>query len=320
MRVGRPVDPCATLCYGFRDHMLSRFLHRRSEGVRRHDVYSALRAVSCILIILVCTPCFSEEGTKSRNVPLPALVPTPADRFLPLPGELFQVGGSEAWLIPSSLSLKDPAQRQPWVFFAHTLRGGNPRAVHAGLFKRLVDQGIAVAGVDVGESFGNPTGREVFTVLYKELVQRRHFAEKPCLFAQSRGGLQLYNWAAEHPTWVAGIAGVFPVADITRYPGLQKAHKAYGKTVAELKQELALHNPIERLKPLAAARVPILLVHGDRDSQVPLSQHSAVVAKRYAALGGDVKLIVLPGKGHDLIPEVLENEQLIAFIEARVKQ
>jgi dipeptidyl aminopeptidase/acylaminoacyl peptidase len=295
------------------------FLYMFAGGVKRR-IFPAWIVVGCILVVLLLSADVSRVGAQSVDKPTGSASVTLGARPLPLPGELFKVENHEAWLIPVSNPVKEPTQRQPWVFFAHTLRGGNPRPVHAGLFKILTDKGIAVAGIDVGESFGNPAGRKVFTALYKELVQRRHFAERPCLLAQSRGGLQLYNWAAEHPEWIAGIAGVFPVADITRYPGLQKAHKAYGKTVAQLKEDLALHNPVQRLKPLADAHVPILLVHGDKDSQVPLSQHSAVVAKRYAALGGDIKLVVLPGKGHDLIPEVLENDQLVAFIEARAKQ
>ncbi len=110
---------------------------------------------------------------------------------------------------------------------------------------------------------------------------------------------------------------MFIVADITDYPGLKKAHKAYGKSVDELKREVAIHNPIDRIKPLVDARVPILLIHGDKDRKVPMAKHSSVLAKRYAALGGDVKFIVLPGKGHDLIPELLENEELVSFIAAR---
>ena len=67
------------------------------------------------------------------------------------------------------------------------------------MFERFLAEGIAVAGVDVGESYGSPQGRAHFTALYRELVERRGFSRKPCLLARSRGGLMLYNWAAEHP-------------------------------------------------------------------------------------------------------------------------
>jgi len=53
-----------------------------------------------------------------------------------------------------------------------------------------------VAGVDVGESYGSPQGRTGFSALYRELVEQRRFSRKPVLLARSRGGLVLYNWAA----------------------------------------------------------------------------------------------------------------------------
>jgi hypothetical protein len=317
------IDLPWALCYRLNRSGLFGFLHHMK---RRAAVFigGSIAAALALAIWLVRGSCTSvrerqfrsEVGSRAGAAKPTAVIP----RFLPLPGEIFQVSEYEAWLIPSQVKLADGSRRKPWVFFAHTLRGGNPRAVHTGMFTRFVEKGISVAGIDVGDSFGSPRGRAGFTALYKELVENRAFSEKPCILAHSRGGLQAYNWAAEHPTWVAGIAAIFAVADITRYPGLQHVQEAYGKTVPELTQELALHNPVERLKPLAEARVPIFLLHGDKDHKIPLGRHSAVLAKRYAALGGDVRLIVLPGKAHDLTPEVLENDELLAFVTERSLQ
>ena len=80
----------------------------------------------------------------------------------------------------------------------------------------------------------------------------------------------LYNWAVEHPDWVQCIAGNQPVSDLRSYPGLEKACAAYGMSPNELRDHLQEHNPIERLAPLAAKKVPILHIHGDHDMVVPL--------------------------------------------------
>ena len=106
-------------------------------------------------------------------------------------------------------------------------------------------------------------GREGFTALYRELTEKRGFSRKPCLLARSRGGLMLYNWAAEHPECVAGIAGIYPVCNLRSWPGLDKACGAYGLTAAQLETQLPQHNPIDRLAPLAKAGVPIFHIHGD---------------------------------------------------------
>ena len=74
-----------------------------------------------------------------------------------------------------------------------------PESRETWMFERFLAAGIAVAGVDVGESHGSPQGRAHFTAFYQELTGKRGFSLKPVLLPRSRGGLMLYNWAAEHP-------------------------------------------------------------------------------------------------------------------------
>jgi alpha-beta hydrolase superfamily lysophospholipase len=144
---------------------------------------------------------------------------------------------------------------------------------------------IAVAGIDVGEAYGSPRGRELFTALYKELTARRGFGLKCCLLGRSRGGLWVTSWAADNPDKVAGLAGIYPVFDLRSYPGLAKAAPAYGLTGKELESRLGEHNPIERVSLLAKARVPALLIHGDEDQVVRLEENSAKFLARYKAQG-----------------------------------
>ena len=126
----------------------------------------------------------------------------------------------------------------------------------------------------------------------------------------------LYNWAAENPARVACIAGIYAVCDLRSYPGLQLACGAYGLSAAELGARLAEHNPIDRLSPLAKARVPILHVHGDADRLVPLEKNSGELARRYRALGGPMRLIVIPGKGHQVCDEFFRCRELVDFVVA----
>ena len=141
-------------------------------------------------------------------------------------------------------------------------------------------------------------------------------ADRSCLLPQSRGGLMLYNWAAENPTRVACIAGIYTVCDLRSYPGLERACGAYGLSAAELAGHLAEHNPIDRLSSLAKAGVPILHIHGDADKVVPLEKNSGELARRYHALGGQVRLIVIPGKGHQVCDEFFHCQELVDFVAA----
>jgi pimeloyl-ACP methyl ester carboxylesterase len=97
---------------------------------------------------------------------------------------------------------------------------------------------------------------------------------------------------------------------------LPQASGAYGLSAAELEAHLAEHNPIDRLAPLAKAGVPILHVHGDADKTVPLEKNPGELARRYRALGGQVKLIVIPGKGHQVCDEFFHCREFVDFVVA----
>jgi pimeloyl-ACP methyl ester carboxylesterase len=205
----------------------------------------------------------------------------------------------------------------PWVWYAPVI--GHPNPTHAWMLRQWLDKGIAMAGVDVGESFGSPAGRKVFSALWETLTSRYGMSKQPCLLPQSRGGLMLYNWAAENPSRVGCIAGIYTVCDLRSYPGIDRACGAYGLSAAELETRLAEHNPIERLAPLAKAGVPIFHIHGDADSVVPLERNAGELARRYRALGGQVRLVVVPGKGHQVCDEFFHCQELVDFIVAHTR-
>ncbi|MCP4375072.1 MAG: alpha/beta hydrolase [bacterium] len=228
---------------------------------------------------------------------------------------LFQVAGRPAFLIlPPNVKSGEPV---PWVWYAPTLRG-LPGGAEKWMFDQFLKKGIAIAGVNVGESYGSPKGRAIYSALYKQLVEKRGLAKKACLLARSRGGLMLYNWAVENPTRVACIAGIFPVCNISSYPGLKRACGAYGMTEEQLKAKLADHNPIDRLAPLARAKVPIYHMHGDRDSVVPLEKNSGELYKRYKKLGGKMTLEVIKGQGHNMWSGWFNNQKLVDFVIAKL--
>jgi alpha-beta hydrolase superfamily lysophospholipase len=233
--------------------------------------------------------------------------------MLPCDTDVFEVAGSRAFVfLPHADTRKTPT---PWVWYAPTFLDNNPGPENVPIFRRCLERGIAVAGIEVGESYGNPAGRAVFTAFHRHLVDERGFAQKVVLHPQSRGGLMLYNWAVEHPESVAASVGIYTVCDIRSYPGVKTAAPAYGMTTEELEAALSEHNPIDRLAPLAKHNVPILHIHGDSDTLVPLEKNSAEFARRYRALGGSMEVIIVPGKGHEAIPAYFERDELTDFVE-----
>lgn len=122
-------------------------------------------------------------------------------------------------------------------------------------------------------------------------------------------------WAAENPDKVAAWAGIYPVTNIASYPGIAQAASAYHTDTAGLTKQLAAHNPIDRLKPLADANIPLFAIHGDSDKLVPLDHNSAIVKDRYTALGGTMQLIIPEGQGHTMWPGFFECQELVDFVK-----
>ncbi|WP_309707715.1 sialate O-acetylesterase [Armatimonas sp.] len=235
-------------------------------------------------------------------------------KTLPLSGETFTVAGWPAFVIlPEAKSTGRP---MPWVWYAPTLPG-LPGPEEGWMFERFTKAGIAIVGIDVGESYGSPDGRALFTALYTELTQKRGFAAKMVLLGRSRGGLMTLGWAVENPEKVAGFAGIYPVCDLTSYPGVAQACGAYHLTEAELTARLKEHNPIEKLAGLAKACVPLFAIQGDSDTVVPLERNAGEVKRRYEALGGAMQLIVPPGQGHNMWPGFFQCQALVDFVLAQ---
>jgi lysophospholipase L1-like esterase/pimeloyl-ACP methyl ester carboxylesterase len=222
-----------------------------------------------------------------------------------------QIGDVQGFVILPTAPAADGSK--PWVWYAPSYWQGYPNERMNWLFSRLLQQGFAICGTSVGDSFGSPQSRKIYSQFYAHVVKEYGLAPQVCLLPQSRGGLMWYNWAVENPEKVACIGGIYPVCDLTSYPGLGATAAAYGMSEPELTAQLAQHNPIERLAPLAKAKVPILHLHGDKDDVVPLERNSGLLIKRYQALGGPGELAVIRGKGHAEIPEFFESEKLLEF-------
>ena len=141
--------------------------------------------------------------------------------------ERFTVDDRPAFIIRPTKTVPVPT---PWVIYAPTLDNRHPGEAETWMFRRFLSRGIAIAGVDVGESFGSPRGRETYNSLHQRLLSKEGFDKRACLLARSRGGLMLYCWAADNPDKVKCIAGIYPVCNLTSYPGLKRASGAYGMT------------------------------------------------------------------------------------------
>ena len=226
----------------------------------------------------------------------------------------FTLGESNCFVLEANTT----GEAKPWVWYAPTLPA-HPDRSHTWYIERLLANGISLAGCDQGEVRGSPKSVEVFTKFYYEMV-RGGYSKKPVLLGQSRGGLMMLSWAVRNPKRVGGFAGIYPVLNLRSWP----MKRNLGPTLADFGMDrdvfshvMVQHNPINHLAGLAQAKVPMCIVHGDSDRGVPLEDNSAILADRYGKLGGDAKVEVVPGKGHQVVDEFFKSAKLIQFMLER---
>ncbi len=236
-----------------------------------------------------------------------------------LPGESFLIEGRPAFILTPAGD--PPKGLRPWIFYAPTLEG-YPDEHEKWMHEQFLAAGISVAGIDVGEGYGSPQGRQLFTAFYNEMTKNRGFAHRPCLLGRSRGGLWVSSWACENAEKVSGIAGIYPVFDFRTYPGIATAAPAYGVTADQLAERIQEFNPIEQISKLAKAKVPALFIHGDEDTIVPIKENSAEFVARYRAANAEalVILIVAKGQGHNFWEGFFRCQELIDFSIEHARQ
>ena len=117
------------------------------------------------------------------------------------------------------------------------------------------------------------------------------------LMGHSAGG-QLVAWAANQP-WADRLSGVVVLAGCVDLQATDRLHLGadaardfLGDPAIEVDAWRAA-DPMSELPP----RVPVRLVHGELDREVPVSVTDAYV-REARRLGGDVRLDVIPDAGH----------------------
>jgi pimeloyl-ACP methyl ester carboxylesterase len=269
------------------------------------------RAVAFIQLLAIVLAVWSPASASESS--------DPPRKNLILPGEVFEVEGKTAFLFSPEQAEPSPHGR-PWILYSPTLPA-YPDEAERWMHEAFTQAGVAVAGIDTGESYGSPASVEAAEALHAEMV-RRGYAGRPAVLGRSRGGLGALAWAIAHPEQTAGLGGIYPVYDWRTYPGLDETAEAYGLEPLELAKQAARLCPIKQVDRIAAAGVPVCIIHGDEDALVPLEPNSAELKRRYTDFGrGDhVQLIVATGQGHSFWEGFFRCQELVDFLIARAKE
>jgi predicted esterase len=231
--------------------------------------------------------------------------------------EVFEINGHKAYLHAPA----EPASGKPWIWYGPVVKGDLILVRFKKYYEPFMNAGIAIAGYDLGEVRGAPGSTAKFSKFYDEMV-KRGYSTKPILLGQSRGGIMTLAWAVQNPDKVQAWVGIYPVCNLASYP-LKSSKKEtladFGLTEEELKAKLPEYNPIEKLAPLAKAKVPMFAVHGDKDGPVPYEENTRLLKEKYEAAGGTFSLKLVPGGRHEVTPAFFECQELIDFVLKNAK-
>lgn len=262
---------------------------------------SIVKTIRTSIILAICALGFISPGFAFNRLSAKA--------------EIFQINGRDAFLMKAP----QPAQGMPWVWYAPTLKN-NPHKSQKFYFDALLKQGISVAGYDLGECRGSEHSSAEFSKFYNALVAKG-YSSKPILMGQSRGGLMMLCWAFRNPNKVKAFTGIYPVCNLNSWPmktGKNFVLKDYQLSEQEFLKRIKEFNPEFNLKVLVQHQIPIFILHGDADKPVPYLDNTARIEKEYKKLGGNIKVKIVPGKGHAEIPEFFEDQDLLGFIKSQI--
>ncbi|WP_420601186.1 GDSL-type esterase/lipase family protein [Flagellimonas sp.] len=203
---------------------------------------------------------------------------------------------------------KRPLKAKPWVWRARFF-GHEPQTDIA-----LLERGYHIVYCEVGTYFGNQEAVERWNKCY-DIMTKAGLNRKPALEGMSRGGLIVYNWAAENLDKVACIYADAPVLDAQSWPGGFGEGKGSPTDWEQSKMRYGLASdtlpvdfngwPIHKTELFAASGVPMLHVCGEADEVVPVDENTRLFAKKIEELGGNIKTIYKDGVGHH--PHSLQN-------------
>ncbi|MDR2119533.1 MAG: alpha/beta hydrolase [Tannerella sp.] len=159
---------------------------------------------------------------------------------------------------------KQAAAGNPWVFRCDRPDGNS--AVDG----ELLAAGFHIVVAPVPYNADGPILRH-WDVVYNYLTGKG-FAPKPVLAGRGAATGEMYVWAIENPDKVSCIYGENPI----------------------LRASTAKVQPIDNLKPLASAKVPLIHVCGSLDPN--LKTQTGEVKKRYPA--GKMTVVIDHGRGH----------------------
>ncbi|MFA6566768.1 MAG: prolyl oligopeptidase family serine peptidase [Victivallales bacterium] len=215
------------------------------------------------------------------------------------------------------------SQKQyPLILFFHG-RGGSALENNftSDVFKAFREKasrnGCIVAVPEYGtSSWFNETAENITLEMLDFLNRKLSLASGYYVMGCSMGGGSALVFAARHKEKVKAVCDIFGVTDYARF--YNEGHyrdsiaSAYGGSPSENPQVYRDRSAINHIDDLKD--IPVLVIHGDKDSAVP-KWNSDLLVEKLKQANGKVEYIVVSGRGHENGIVANLEDRILAFPE-----
>lgn len=201
-----------------------------------------------------------------------------------------------------------PNKKNPMIIYFHG-RGGNAENMleatkynYKELLEKSKQRGYIFVAPSCGQNSWMGPKTEKFILELLDFLDTRLKVDPKRFYVMggSMGGGATLTFTSLHPDRVTAACDIFGITDFFKFYQERDYYQksiagSYGGTPEEAsevyKQRSAVYN-VDKLK-----KVPLLIIHGDKDNIVYLS-HSKTLYGKLKAAEANVQLIVVPGMGH----------------------
>jgi lysophospholipase L1-like esterase len=197
---------------------------------------------------------------------------------------------------------KFAAKGHPWVWRAR-FWGHEPQTDIA-----LLQQGFHIVYCDVVEMLGNNEAITYWDSYYR-LLHKAGLAKKAVMEGMSRGGVYVFNWAAQNPDKVACIYADNPLLNIPSWaakfvnkPDVKdEMFLAFKKDYDLTSDDDVLNfkgSPVDKVKQIVKGNYPILILCADADEEVSPQDNTLLFEQKIKELNGNITVMHKPGFKH----------------------
>ena len=172
----------------------------------------------------------------------------------------------------------------------------------------LLNDGYTRVYYSVSNRYGSYKAMRLMKEFYRYVTKEFGLKEKAHLFGFSRGGLYAFNFALFFPEVVASVYLDAPVMDMKSWPPKDSNEQKQLFAEYTLNADtlpLFDENPVDNLEEYFKLGLPTLVVAGDADEVVPLSENAGILLNYCDENNITIERYIKPGCGHH--PHSLED-------------